>query len=95
MCKTNETQTLIRSLELFDHPKSWLAIAKNADKEFGEILAEEQEIPIFKPDSEAVKEAINVFLGKVKECRETEVFKGKTHTPNSQKETGQQENTQS
>jgi len=40
-------------------------------------LAEEQETPIFKPDSEAIKEAINVFLGKVKECRETEVFRGK------------------
>ena len=67
----------VEALELFDHPKSWDAIAKNAGKEFGEILAEEQEIPIFKPDSEAVKEAINMFLGKIKECRETEVFKGK------------------
>ena len=67
----------VEALELFDHPKSWSAIAKNAGKEFGEILAEEQEIPIFKPDSEAIKEAINFFLGKIKECRETEVFKGK------------------
>ena len=67
----------VEALELFDHPKSWSAIAKNAGKEFGEILVEEQEIPIFKPDSEAIKEAINVFLGKIKECRETEVFKGK------------------
>ena len=67
----------VEVLELFDHPKSWEAIAKKAGKEFGEVLAEEQEVPIFKPDVKAIRKAINIFLGKIKECRETEVFKGK------------------
>jgi len=65
------------ALELFDHPKSWDAIAKNAGKELAEVLTKEQEEPIFQPNFGVVKNVIKKFLDRVRGCREREVFRGK------------------
>jgi len=65
----------VYAIELFDHPDSWDAIAKKAGRKFAEVLAEQQEAPIFKPDKEAVFDAIMIFLDKLRTCQEKEAFR--------------------
>ncbi len=68
----------VYAMELFDHPDSWSTVAKNAGRKFAEVLAEESEHEIFKPDKEGIMEAIRAFLSKLGESEEKVVFKSKT-----------------
>jgi len=65
------------AMELFDHPDSWSAIAKNAGRKFAEVLAEEGDYEVFKPDKEGIAQAIRAFIEKLGACDEREVFKNK------------------
>jgi len=66
------------ALELYDHPDSWSAAAKKAGRKFAEVLAEEAEFEIFKPDKEGIMEAIRAFLSRLADCEEREVFRSRT-----------------
>jgi len=65
----------VYAIELFDHPNSWGTVAKKAGRKFAEVLVEQQEASIFKPDKEAVFDAIMIFLDKLRACQEKEVFR--------------------
>ncbi len=65
------------AMELFDHPDSWSAIAKNAGRKFAEVLAEEGDYEVFRPDKEGIAQAIRAFIEKLGACDEREVFKNK------------------
>ena len=67
----------VYAMELFDHPDSWSAIAKNAGRKFAEVLAEQAEFGVFKPDKEGIMEAIRAFLDKLAACDEEVVFKNR------------------
>jgi len=63
------------AMELFDHPDSWSAVAKNAGRKFADVLTEEADYEIFKPDKEGVLKALIAFIEKLEACDEKEVFK--------------------
>ncbi|RLF92933.1 hypothetical protein DRN52_07235 [Thermococci archaeon] len=65
----------VLAIELFDHPDSWSAVAKGAGRKFAEVLAEESDFEVFKPDREGIMEAIRNFISKLADCEEREVFK--------------------
>ena len=65
----------VYALEVFDHPDSWSAVAKNAGRRFADILAQEADYEIFTPNKEGIMKALMAFLDKLEACSEEEVFK--------------------
>jgi len=67
----------VYALEVFDHPDSWSAVARNVGRKFAEVLAKEGEYEIFTPNKEGIMRAIETFLDKLEACSEEEVFRNK------------------
>ena len=67
----------VYAMELFDHPDSWSAVARNAGRKFAEVLAEEAEYEIFEPKKEGIMKAIRAFLDKLAACDEEVVFENR------------------
>ena len=67
----------VYAMELFDHPDSWSAVARNAGRKFAEVLAEEAEYEIFEPKKEGIVKAIRAFLDRLAACDEEVVFKNR------------------
>jgi len=60
----------VAAVELFDHPDSWRAVAKDAGRKFVEMLVKEAEFFPFEPSMERIKHALIAFLKELAKGKE-------------------------
>ena len=65
-------------MELFDHPKSWKALAESIVKSYEDALSRRS--GLFKPDASKVREELSKFLAKIQACEAEPAYQNRGAT---------------
>lgn len=68
----------VYAVEVFDHPKSWIAFHENIIEKYEDVLTQESSEPLFKLDEKIIPSKITEFIDSIIKCEETTIFENGT-----------------